>query len=147
MDTPDFPLWAGGFSAHFRRLRRANGATLHQLEALFGPWIGSFRLAPREEKAFSRQRCWTLRLVFWTFLWQVAQAGSSCREAIRQAQCLCLPLGRRIPPDTTSPYCQARERLPLERLDQIHRGLVSEAEVAVANKDLWCGHRVRVVDA
>lgn len=147
MHTPDFPLWAGGFSALFGRLRRANGATLHQLEALFGPWIGSFRLAPREEKAFSRQRCWTLRLVFWTFLWQVAQAGSSCREAIRQAQCLCQRLGHKTPPDENSPYCTARAKLPLEQLDEIHRAVVADTEKAVASKQLWCGRTVRVIDA
>src|SRR5437660_4864514 len=141
MDTPDFRLWAGGFSAHFRRLRRANGATLHQLEALFGPWIGSFRLAPREEKAFSRDRCWNLRLVFWTFLWQVAQAGSSCREAIRQAQGVCRLAARTIPPDQSSPYCQSRGNIPLEVLQQIHDAVVNEAEEVVAQKDRWCGHR------
>ena len=147
MDTPDFPLWAGGFSAHFRRLRRSNGATLHQLEALFGSWVGPFRLAPREEKDFSRQRCWTLRLVFWTFLWQVAQAGSSCREAIRQAQSLCQRLGHKAPPDENSPYCTARAKLPLEQLDEIHRAVVADTEKALASKQLWCGLTVRLVDA
>jgi hypothetical protein len=36
--------------------------------------------------------------------------------------------------------------LPLERLHDIHEGLVREAEAAVAAKDLWCGHRVLVAD-
>jgi len=145
--TPDFPAWNGQFATQLQRLRTTTGAALHQLEALFGRWIPRYRLAQEDQRAHSRDRCWNLRLTFWTFLWQVAQAGSSCREAIRQAQSLCLPLGRRVPPDTTSPYCQARAGLPLERLDQIHQGLISEAEAAVATKDLWWGHRVRVVDA
>ena len=49
-------------------------------------------------------------------------------------------------PDTTSPYCQARSALPLERLQEIHDGLVSEADAALGPKDLWCGHRVLVAD-
>lgn len=146
MSTPDFPAWTGQFATQLQRLRTTTGAALHQLEALFGPWIPRDRLAQQEEHAHSRDRCWNLRLTFWTFLWQVAQAGSSCREAIRQAQTLCLPRGGRGLPDTTSPYCQARSRLPLERLEQIHTGLVAEAEAAVPARELWCGHRVRVVD-
>jgi len=147
MNTPDFPLWSGRFAAQLQRLRTTTGDTLHQFEALCGDWIPRHRLAQQEELAHSRDRCWNLRLVFWTFLWQVAQAGSSCREAIRQAQNLCRLFQRTIPPDETSPYCQARAKLPWERLEDIHRHLVAEAEQAVAAQDLWCGHRVRVVDA
>jgi hypothetical protein len=36
--------------------------------------------------------------------------------------------------------------LPIERLQDIHDGLVREADAALAAKDLWCGHRVYVAD-
>jgi hypothetical protein len=36
--------------------------------------------------------------------------------------------------------------LPLERLQEIHDGLLSEADAALTPKDLWCGHRVLVAD-
>jgi hypothetical protein len=36
--------------------------------------------------------------------------------------------------------------LPLERLQEIHEHLLTEAEAALSNRDLWCGHRVFVVD-
>ena len=87
--TPDFPLWAGQFARQMHRLRTTPSEALHQFETLFGPWIGSHRLAQEDQGPYSRDRRWNLRLVFWTFLWQVAQAGASCREAIRQAQALC----------------------------------------------------------
>jgi hypothetical protein len=144
--TPDFPSWSNQFSDHAHRLRRTLGPTLHQFEALFSHWIPSFRLAQQDEGEHSRQRFWSLRLVFWTFLWQVAQTGAACREAIRQAQALATAAGQAPPPDETSPYCQARGKLPLERLDEIHHTLVAEAQVALATKDLWCGHRVHAVD-
>jgi hypothetical protein len=144
--TPDFPDWAGGFSHQLRKLRSTAGPTLHQLELLFAPWIAPWRLAQQDEGNHSRNRRWNLRLVFWTFLWQVAQAGASCREAIRQAQALCKNAGRPVPPDADSPYCQARGSLPLERLQGIHDALCTEADQAVATKDLWCGHRVLVSD-
>jgi hypothetical protein len=143
--TPDFAPWAVGFARQLHRLRSA-APTLHQFELLFAPWIAHWRLARQEEGPHSRDRLWSLRLVFWTFLWQVAQAGAPCREAIRQAQALCQSNGQRPPPDTTSPYCQARGVLPLERLQEIHDGLANEANTALAAKDLWCSHQVFVVD-
>jgi hypothetical protein len=147
MTTPDFPFWAGGFASQLHRLRTTTGPILHQFEALFSPWIARYRLAQQEEGSHSRDRCWNLRLVFWTFLWQVAQAGASCREAIRQAQSLCRLRGQAIPPDENSPYCQSRGHIPLECLQEIHDDLAREAQRVVAQKDRWCGHRVCVVDA
>jgi hypothetical protein len=135
MTTRDFPCWAGGFAHQLQKLRSTAAPTLHQFELLFAAWI-----------PHSRNRRWNLRLVFWTFLWQVAQTGASCREAIRQAQALCQNAGRPLPPDTDSPYCQARGGLPLERLEQIHDGLCAEAHQALGTKDLWCGHHVLVAD-
>lgn len=131
---------------HLDTLRVSTASTLHQFEALFGPWIGKGLLSQADEGPHSRARLWPFHLVFWTFCWQVAQAGASCREAIRQAQALCLAAGQRTPPDTTSPYCQARGALPCERLEDIHRGLIQEADKAISQKNLWNGHRVLVVD-
>src|SRR6266545_1061312 len=137
---------AVGFARQIHRLRTTTAAGLQQFEALFTPWIPHWRLAQQDEGDHSRDRCWNLRLVFWTFLWQVAQASASCREAIRQAQALCLASTRRVPPDTTSAYCQARGALPLERLQEIHHALLTEADAAVTTRDRWCGLRVFVVD-
>jgi hypothetical protein len=101
--TPDFPVWAGSFADQVKRLRTTAGNTLHQFELLFSSWIPHWRLAQQDEGAHSRHRRWNLRLTFWTFLWQIAQAGASCREAIRQAQALCRTQGQRLPPDENCP--------------------------------------------
>jgi len=146
MNTPDFVPWAGDFAAQLQRLRTTLGPSVHQLERLFTDWIPHWRLAQQDQGAHSRDRCWNLRLVFWTFLWQIAQAGASCREAIRQAQALCQAGGAAPPPDATSPYCQARAGLPTQRLQEIHDGLVQDARAATAAGDLWLGREVRVVD-
>ena len=137
MTTPDFPFWAGGFAHQLQKLRCTAAPTLHQFELLFAGWIHHWRLAQQDEGPHSRDRRWNLRLVFWTFLWQVAQAGASCREAIRQAQARCKNAGRRLPPDQDSPYCQARGSLPLERLQEIHDHLCAEAQEGVP--DGICG--------
>lgn len=146
MTTADFPAWSSSFQSHLRRVCATTAPTLHQFEALFSRWVTHHLLAQQDEGAHSRNRCWNLRLVFWSFLWQIAQAGASCREAIRQAQSLCQRAGQRVPPDETSPYCQARSQLPLDPLEQVHCALNAEAEKGVARQDLWCGHRVQVVD-
>jgi len=146
MTTPDFPPWTGAFARQIQQCRRSAAGTVHQLELLFGPWIVHWLLAQQDEGCHSRSRRWNLRLVFWTFLWQVAQAGSSCREAIRQAQALCHTRGQIPPPGTTSPYCQARANLPLERLDQIHHRIVEDADKIIRSGDLWCGRRVLAAD-
>jgi hypothetical protein len=146
MTTPDFPDWAGGFARQLEKLRATAAPTLHQFELLFAPWIPYWRLTQQEEGPHSRDRRWNLRLVFWTFAWQVAQAGASCREAIRQARARCQNAGRPLPPEQDSPYCQARGSLPLERLQEIHDSLCAQAQEGLAAKDLWCGHHVVVVD-
>jgi hypothetical protein len=146
MSTPDFAPWAGSFARQLKHLTRTRTATLHQLERLFEPWIAHWLLAQQDEGAHSRDRLWNLRLVFWTFLWQVTQAGSACREAICQAQALCLSSGQTPPPATNSPYCQARANLPLDRLEQIHHCVVDEADQVIGTGDLWCGRRVLVAD-
>jgi hypothetical protein len=146
MTTPDLPAFAPLFAQQLQHLRTATQAALHQFQALFEPWIPHYRLAQQDDGPHSRDRCWNLRLVFWTFLWQIAQAGASCREAILQARHLCQLQNRPQPPDKTSPYCQARGHLPLERLDAIHDALVTEAQAGSATRDLWCGLRVFAVD-
>ena len=146
MMTPDFLPWAGRFAQQIKALRCGSAGTVHQLELLFSRWIPRWRLAQQDEGPHSRHRLWDLRLVFWTFLWQVAQAGSCCREAIRQAQALCMNVGKRPPPDQDSPYCQARGALPLDRLEEIHDAVCAEARAGLACKDLWRGREVFVAD-
>jgi Transposase DDE domain len=146
MMTPDFPPWAGALARQLQACRQSTAGTVHQLQRLFEPWIAPWLLAQQDEGPHSRNRRWNLRLVFWTFLWQVAQAGASCREAIRQAQALCLTHGQIPPSDDNCPYCLARGNLPLERLDQIHRAIVDEADKIIGAGDLWCGRRVLVAD-
>lgn len=144
--TPPFPQFASLFASQLRSLQSSSGAPLHQLATLFERWIPSHLLAQADEGPHSRQRLWPFRLVFWTACWQFAQAGAACRFAIRQAQAWCLQFKQPVPPLQTSPYCQARGVLPIERLQHLHDHLVRDAERAVVTKDLWCGKRVQVLD-
>ena len=145
MNTPDFLPWANIFARQLKRCQ-SGASTAHQLERLFGAWIAPWLLAQQDQGDHSRDRCWNLRLVFWTFLWQITQAGASCREAVRQAQALCQLTGQPVPDQATSPYCQARSVLPLERLQQIHDRVVAEADRVIGSGQWWCGRRVLIAD-
>lgn len=148
--TPDFPALAPHFARDFDRLCRDSSSgqrpLLHQFQLLFERWIPHHLLAQREEGPHSRSRRWNLRLTFWTFLWQIAQAGTSCREAVRQATTLCRNAGHPLPSPRDGPYCQARALLPIEVLDDVHATLVADAQRAISQGDLWCGRQVQIVD-
>lgn len=146
MTTPYFSAWSHRFERDTRALQRVAQGSLHQLQLLALSWIPAYRFSQEDDKDFSRVRRWPLHLTFWTFLWQVAQAGASCRDAVRQAIALCACEHHPTPADDTASYCTARAKLPLDRLDAIHRDLLRDAEDRSAQRDLWCGHRVTAID-
>ena len=89
--------------------------TLHQMEAVCDVWIPAERLAPNQAGLNSRQRIYTPKLTFLTFLSQVLHPGASCRKAVREVQnyYLLQPEPLHVSHDS-SPYCQARARLDLD---------------------------------
>lgn len=134
-----------------RRRHRPNAAAarpgLHQLEALFAPWLPRHWLAPPEEGPGSRQRHWPRRRTFWTFLAQVRAPGSSCRCAVRQAQAQAPLEDQPVPADDTSPYCQARRRFPVEDLDRFLDRVGATLEPRVDQAQRGCGQVVKGLDA
>jgi hypothetical protein len=51
-----------------------------------------------------------------------------------------------MPDSGTSAYCQARSRLPLERLTEIHQVLADKLSARITSPELWLGRVVKVVD-
>ena len=90
-------------------------------------------------------------VVFWSFLEQVQTPNSSCREAVRKvmARSCRKSSGSNSTPmsGNNAAYCQARAKLPLEVLDQIHEHLVHRLQSRIPSKSLWHGRPVRLVDA
>jgi hypothetical protein len=145
--TPDFPLWSGAFADHARRLHRCAQSSLHQLQCLCRAWIPDARLVQEVEGDHSRTRDWPLQRTFWTFLWQVSQAGASCRDAVCAAIALASSAGAKtVPSEDTGPYCTARAKLPVERLDLIHHQIVRDAQEQAPQRNWWCGRRVYAAD-
>jgi hypothetical protein len=147
LEAPHLP----GLLAQLGRPRSASPPLRHrplpQLQALLEPFLPRYLLGPSEEGPHSRQRFFSFSRTFLGFLWQVLNPAASCRLALRQIQLGAASQGfaGRFS-DDTSPYCQARQRLPVERLEQIFRHTRRQAEQRQTSHDLWHGHRVKIVD-
>lgn len=144
-------LWLPGFS-HRLCGRRAKSAALKLvggagelggLAAVAGRFFSAEALASAPH---ARQRVFTVQVTFWAFLSQVLTRGSCCREAVCRVQAWCAAALRKVPEVGTSAYCQARARLPLERLHQLHEQLQAWFAQRIHSEQLWCGRSVKVLD-
>lgn len=120
-------------------------SSLSRLCEIFGPWLPLATLAPTAQGVNSRQRTYPLPLTFWAFLSQVLSPGSSCREVVRKVQAWYAPQDQ-TPDSGTSAYCQARRRLPLACLTEVHQTLAAKLSARLTTPELWLGRRVKVVD-
>jgi hypothetical protein len=120
---------------------------LSQLQILLEPFLPAYLLSPSDDGPHSRQRSFSFARSFLGFLWQVLNPGASCRQALRQLQACAQSQGLKSSfSDDTSPYCQARQRLPVERIEQIFRHTCQLAEQRVPTGSLWKGHEVKIID-
>ena len=120
-------------------------SSLSRLCEIFGPWLPAALLAPTAKGINSRQRLYPLPLTFWAFLSQVLSPGSACREVVRKVQAWYAPQDKWLD-SGTSAYCQARGRLPLARLMELHQTLADKLSARITPAELWLGRRVKVVD-
>ncbi len=121
-------------------------ATLTRLCEIFEPWLPVKLLGQDLQGINSRKRTYPINLTFWAFLSQVLNPGSACREIVRKVQVWSVQHHQKLPDSGTSAYCQARARLPLERLEQLHESLALKLAGRTKAADFWLGHRVKVVD-
>jgi hypothetical protein len=117
-------------------------------QELFGKLVPQELLAPQPHGANSRQRIFSPALTFWSFLGQVLEPGSSCREALRQLNAWWrwhFPT-RALPSHDTSGYCQARARLSDSSLQALCRHVGQQLEQQTTEEQLWLGRRVKIID-
>jgi len=98
--------------------RSLDDAAPQELERLFGPCLPAGLLSQAEAGPNSRERVYSRRVTFWTFLYQVLNPGSSCRNAVRKVMAWFALLGRPEVSEDDSPYCQARRRLDRDTLQR-----------------------------
>lgn len=129
---------AGAADKVVRQSKRLDG-----LATLVARFIPEGVFAPEQGQ---RERIYTPWVTFVSFLGQVLTRGSSCREAVRKVQAWCVSAKRARPDDSTSAYCQARARLPLDTLQAAHEQIGEWIARRTKEAWRWCGRPVKVLD-
>ncbi|MBM4221738.1 MAG: IS4 family transposase [Gammaproteobacteria bacterium] len=145
MQTPFFPPWRAQLGSLRPTRQRVCSQPLPAIQKLFGPWIATTALVQEDRGLNSRERIFSIRLTFWAFLAQMLNPGSPCREAVRQVLALFSLHGCAGLDEQTSAYCQARLRLPRQRLQQI-LGQTAALARQRCPKPRWVHGEVKVVD-
>ncbi len=147
-------LWFSGWQQRFGspaatalptaigQLRRC---TLDQIEDRFSPWLAGVS-ACTVPATTARERPYSVRRTWWSFLWQVLQGNVACRAVVRQLQAMLALEGDRPIDEGTSAYCQARARLDLSVLQQTLRASAQAAVRRAAACDDLQGRVVKVLD-
>ena len=113
---------------------------------LFSPWISDDLLNREVSGKNSRERIYSVRNTFWAFLHQVMVPQTGCAGIVKRIQAETVKKGARSPSSDTGAYCKARQRLPLERLQQLFKASRDESYRRTVNPPAWKGRQVRVVD-
>ena len=122
--------------------------SISHYQELFGKLVPQELLAPQKRGANSRQRFFSCSVTFWSFLGQVLEPGSSCRDALRRINAWWqwhFP-NQALPSHDTSAYCQARARLSESTLQGLCSHLAQQLEQQVDKDQLWLGRRVKIID-
>ena len=131
------------------RLRHSSQVpSISHYQELFGKLVPQELLAAQKRGANSRQRFFSSSVTFWSFLGQVLEPGSSCRDALRRLNAWWqwrFP-DRALPSHDTSAYCQARARLSESRLRRLCDHLGQQLEEQAGEDQLWLGRRVKIID-
>ena len=121
-------------------------SSLSELSHIFGLIFPEGLLDRQAEKAHSRERTYSLRTTFWAFLSQVLSPQTACLEVVRKIQSYCSEQGLAIPSGSDSAYCQARKKLPVNRLVEIFEQVRGQVEQQLKEPWKWHGRTVRVID-
>jgi hypothetical protein len=123
MHTPVFPAWRARLAPLGRRVAQLRQQSLCHLERLLHPFVPPGLLSQADEGPNSRERVFSVRRTFFGFLYQVLKPETACREIVRQIQALFALHDQGQVDESTSAYCQARKRLPLDTLGRVRVGL------------------------
>lgn len=140
---PGFASISGAGRAAKRTIRQmARPEKLDGLAAMVSKFVPAELFA----SVGQRKRKFTPWVTFIAFFGQVLTRGSSCREAVRRVQAWSVAAKRTPPDESTSAYCQARARLPLERLHEAHERIGHWIERRNRDAWRWCGRPAKVLD-
>ena len=131
-------------NAKFRRIKeKMDRLKLREYEYFFSDVFSDSSLL--EKGANYRDRIYSKSIVFWAFFVQVMSKGSTCQEMVFMIQnWLTKKNTSRIISKNTAGYVKARARLKVDELNTIFTHI--RDTIMNKKKNLWYGHRVKVVD-
>lgn len=115
MITPYLPPFRTQLAAYGRRVRNPHSSD--ELKNEFSRFIPQHLFDKAPTGTGSRERLFPRKATFWHFIWQALQPNTACRAVVRKIQAETEHKHRTID-ESTSAYCQARQRLPLELVQQ-----------------------------
>jgi len=116
-----------------------------QLGEAFGGFISDRLLGPAASGSHSRCRLYSRNNTFWAFMGQMFSEDGSCQEVVQKLKAYAALRGLQLPSSNTASYCNARSKLSIETMQEIHSHVAGSME-QIAADDLWHGHRVIVAD-
>ena len=147
MQTPCFPPFRPWLAPRRRAAtQKVQHASLAQLEQYLQGTFPPHLLAQEDQGHNSRDRVFNLARTFECFVWQLLKPRTACREVVRQVQALFRLKNLGAVDEGTSAYCQARQRLPRERLERILRATAATADRRAGSGGCLAGRAVKVVD-
>lgn len=147
MTTPFFPAFRARLAALGPRVHPLRQQSLMHLEQLFAPFFPAWLLAQADEGPNSRERIYSVRRLFWGFLYQVLNPTCPCREIVRQIPALFRLHNLGPVEDGTGGYCTARGRLRLDTLQRIRHAVATHAPKALPlDQSAWHGLHPKVID-
>ena len=147
MITPIFPALRAALGGFGKRVDKVRHATLSQLELFFGSFLPPHLLSQTDEAINSRERIFSVRRTFWGFLFQVLTPHTSCRAVTLQLSALLGLHSERQVKTASSAYCQARNRMPIERLEQALQLSAQAADRRSGQNGRLAERPVKVIDA
>jgi hypothetical protein len=119
--------------------------TLAQIEERLAPALPHDLFEKPAEKHHSRERIFSLARTFWSWIWQVFQSNTSCREVVRQVQALFAAFSSLSVDEGTSAYCKARQKIALSFLEKAFAASARSVEKLAPSSQLQ-GRPQKVVD-
>jgi hypothetical protein len=144
--TPYFPAWRSRLAALERRVVSLRNRAAQEIQSEFCRYLPAELFAPPATGAGSRKRLFPRDRTFWCFLWQTLQPRTSCRAVVRKVQAQSEHQRLRID-ESSSGYCQARKRLPLQRLVECLRRSAESAERIAGRRVPGWDRPIKVLDA
>jgi hypothetical protein len=148
--TPDFPQFIKSFApmgcrAAAQTIRLLRQATLSQVEERLRHFLSAGDLQKTKQKAHSRDRSLPLDRTFWSWLWQILQGNTCCKEVVQQLGMLFALHGKSIG-EGTSAYCQSRKNISLELVRKIFASVAQSAFRWIPSSTLLQGRRLKALD-